>query len=91
MGPLIPLFWTAGNVFSGFQSWVGFPVCNGFLRFTSGVTPAAFQFSWTVGREYIGQWLYMDLIKLNSSKLDDHTFFCYGASYHQIIFTSLDI
>ena len=47
MGPLIPLFWTSGGVCSGFQSQGGFPglhafspVHNGFLRFTSGVTPA---------------------------------------------------
>ena len=47
VGPLIPLFWTSGDVCPGFQSQGGFPclhaslpVHNGFLRFTSGVTPA---------------------------------------------------
>ena len=46
-GPLIPLFWTSGDICPGFQSQGGFPhlrasspVYNGFLRFTSGVTPA---------------------------------------------------
>ena len=47
VGPLIPLFWTSGDVCPGFQSQDGFPrlraslpVHNGFLRFTSGATPA---------------------------------------------------
>ena len=47
VGPLIPLFWTSGDVCPGFQSQGGFPhlrasspVHNGFLRFTPGVTPA---------------------------------------------------
>ena len=47
MWPLIPLFWTSGDVCPGFQSQGGFPqLCasspahNIFLRFTSGVTPA---------------------------------------------------
>ena len=47
VGPLIPLFWTSGDVCPGFQSQGGFPhLCasspahNGFLRFTSGATPA---------------------------------------------------
>ena len=47
MGPLIPLFWTSGDVYPRFQSQVGLahlcdllPVCNGFIRFSSGVTPA---------------------------------------------------
>ena len=47
MGPLIPLFWTSGDVYPGFQSQGGFPrlpvsspAHNGFLRFTSGVTLA---------------------------------------------------
>ena len=46
-GLLIPLFWTSGDVSSGFQSQVGFPrlhalspVYNKFLGFTSGPTPA---------------------------------------------------
>ena len=41
------LLWTSGDVCPGFQSQGGFPclhaslaVNNGFLRFTSGVTPA---------------------------------------------------
>ena len=49
VGPLIPLFWTSGDVSSGFQSQNGQPylhllgggiyvIC--FPRFTSGVTPA---------------------------------------------------
>ena len=44
---LILLLWTSGDICPGFQSQGGFyhlcalsPVCNGFLRFTSGVTPA---------------------------------------------------
>ena len=47
VGPLIPLFWTSGDVCPGFQSQGGFPCLhaslpphNGFLRFTSSVTPA---------------------------------------------------
>ena len=45
MGPLIPLFWTSGDVCVGSQSQGGSPVCVCFLtcvilRFTSGVTPA---------------------------------------------------
>ena len=47
VGPLIPLFWTSGDVCPGLQSQGGFPrlrasspVHNGFLRFTSGATPA---------------------------------------------------
>ena len=47
MGPLIPLLWTSGDVCPGFQSQGGFPCLhasspahNGFLRFTSGATPA---------------------------------------------------
>ena len=43
MGPLIPLFWTSGDVCPGFQSQGGslayFPTCV-ILRFTAGVTPA---------------------------------------------------
>ena len=38
--PLIPLFWTFGDVCPGFQSQDGFLACNGFLRFTSGAAPA---------------------------------------------------
>ena len=47
VGPLIPLFWTSGDICPGFQSQGGFPclcasspVYNRFLRFTSGATPA---------------------------------------------------
>ena len=45
MGPLIPLFWTSGDVCPGLQNqgdpFCGFlPACNRFLRFTSGSTPA---------------------------------------------------
>ena len=50
MGPLIPLFWTSGDVSSGLQSQNGFCLirvqrrCTCYvtcsLRFTSGVTPA---------------------------------------------------
>ena len=43
----MPLFWTSGNICHGFQSQglstclhASSPTCNGFLRFTSGVTPA---------------------------------------------------
>ena len=46
MVPLISLFWTSGDVSSGFQSQIGQPsshfgrgICDMFLRFTSGVTP----------------------------------------------------
>ena len=47
VGPLIPLFWTSGDVSSGFQTRVGSAlfalgrgICNiRSLRFTSGVTP----------------------------------------------------
>ena len=47
VGPQIPLFWTSGDICPGFQSKGGLPYLhasspahNGFLRFTSGVTPA---------------------------------------------------
>ena len=47
MGPLIPLFWTSGDVCPGFQCQGGFPclhaslpVHNRFLRFIFVVTPA---------------------------------------------------
>ena len=50
MGPLIPLFWTSGDVSSGFQSQNGFSLIHTWqsrmsnitcsLRFTSGATPA---------------------------------------------------
>ena len=47
MGPLIPLFWTSGDVSPGFQSQGGYPrlhalspACNEFPRFTSGAIPA---------------------------------------------------
>ena len=46
VGPLIPLFWTSGNVCPGYKSQDGTlvcaltPTCNGFLRFTSGATTA---------------------------------------------------
>ena len=43
MGPLIPLFWTSGDVSPGFQSqgWIPrlrtlSPACNELMRFTSG-------------------------------------------------------
>ena len=47
MGPLIPLFWTSGDIYPGFQSQCRSPcLCailpryNRILRFTSSVTPA---------------------------------------------------
>ena len=47
LGLLIPLFWISCSICPWFQSQGGFPhlcalspVCNGFLRFTSGATPA---------------------------------------------------
>ena len=47
MRPLILLFWTSGDVCPRFQRQGGFPclhatllVCNTFLRFHCGVTPA---------------------------------------------------
>ena len=45
VGPLIPLFWTSGDVCSGFQSQGRFLACllfacALFLRFNSGATPA---------------------------------------------------
>ena len=49
VGPLIPLFWTSGDICPGFQDQGGFPhlhasspANNGFCRFTSGVTPGTF-------------------------------------------------
>ena len=49
VGLLIPLFWTSGDICPVFQSQGGrpcvcalSPVCNGFFRNTSGVTPADF-------------------------------------------------
>ena len=47
LGPLIPLFWTSGDICPRFQNRGGFPhlypqlpTHNIFLRFTSGATPA---------------------------------------------------
>ena len=43
MGPLIPLFWTSGDVYPGFQSQGGSLACFlacVILKFTSGVIPA---------------------------------------------------
>ena len=43
VGPLIPLFWTSGDVCPGFQSQSGSLACFlacVILRFTSGMTPA---------------------------------------------------
>ena len=46
MGPLIPLFQTSGDICPGFQIQDGslfvpvLPACNGFLQYTSGVSPA---------------------------------------------------
>ena len=46
MGPLIPLFWTSGDISSGFQRQIGQPyshLTEAFtycLRFTSDATPA---------------------------------------------------
>ena len=43
MGPLIPLFWTSGDVCPGFHSQGGslaWILACVILRFTSGVTPA---------------------------------------------------
>ena len=51
VGSLIPLFWTSGDICPGLQSQGrsprlhASPVCNGFLRFTSGVTPAELRYS----------------------------------------------
>ena len=48
VGPLIPQFWTASDDCPGFQAradpylYAFLPACNGFLRFTSGETPADF-------------------------------------------------
>ena len=46
-GPLISLFWTSGDICSGFQNQSGSStlrasllLCNRFPRFTSGATPA---------------------------------------------------
>ena len=45
--PLIPVFWTSGDFYTGIQSqgvfsglYASSPVCDGFLRFISGATPA---------------------------------------------------
>ena len=45
-GPLIPVFWTSGDVCPGFQGHrasshllASSPACNGFLRCIYGVTP----------------------------------------------------
>ena len=61
MGPLIPLFWTSGDICPVFQSHGGFshlraylPVHKGFLRFTSGVTPA---FSTSMGVHCISMYM----------------------------------
>ena len=45
MGTWIPLFWTSGDFWVSKPGWichlrVSPPACNGFLRFTSGATPA---------------------------------------------------
>ena len=40
VGPLIPLFWTSGDVCPGFQSQACFLACTLFFRFTCAATPA---------------------------------------------------
>ena len=51
VGPVIPLFWTSGDVCPGFQNQGGSPLlrasssaCNGILRFTFGATPVYVSF-----------------------------------------------
>ena len=36
VGPLIPLFWTSGNVSSGFQSQSGLPTCKALVGLETG-------------------------------------------------------
>ena len=43
MGSMIITFWTSGDILPGFPNfYASLPACNGFLRFTSGATPADF-------------------------------------------------
>ena len=60
MGPVMPPFWTSGDICPEFQSQDGFPylhalspVHNGFLRFTSGMTPADLHGSQAVSSMYL--------------------------------------
>ena len=59
--PLMPLFWTSGDACPGFESQGGsphllasLPVCNGFLRFTPGATPADLLAARMAGKPSIG-------------------------------------
>ena len=102
VGPLIPLFWTSGDVCPGFQNQGGFPrlhasspVHNGFLRFTSGVTPA---FSTNMGVHCISVYtawlarLFLNLINgkfsQNQTWMDSHNmkpyFLCFVSRFHTI-------
>ena len=65
VGPLIFLFWTSGDVFLGFQSQGGFPclhaslpVHKGFVRFTSGVTPAGLLMASVVSKLFWSTYLH---------------------------------
>ena len=53
VGPLIPLFWTPGDVCPGFQ--IQGAACNG-IRFTSGATPANFLTASMVFAQHAGTW-----------------------------------
>ena len=81
MEPLIPLFWTFGDIYSGFQSQDGFLVCFlvcMILRFTSGVIPAhCFEVN-IVAEPFQSTYLQMRCVhkqKLNASALNN---FCNG-------------
>ena len=65
MGPLIPLFWTSGDVCPGFQSQGGFPrlrasspVCNGFLRFTPAFSTNSGVHCISVYTAWLARWLF---------------------------------
>ena len=64
MAPLISLFFALINVYHGFSSQGGFPclsallaVCNGLVRFTSGVTPADFLVASMVEEPFLSTYL----------------------------------
>ena len=61
MGSLIPLFWTFGDLCPGFQSQGRFPclhtvspMCNGFFRFISGVTPVDLFIASMAAKPFLG-------------------------------------
>ena len=57
---LILMFWTFGEIFLGFNTRVDpLPTCSGFLRFTSGATPAELLMASMAARFFLSTYLYI--------------------------------